>query len=185
MSNMSQGTRRVVFCAVALALSYVTSLIKLFSLPLGGDVTLFSMLFIVLAGNWYGVGAGIIVGVAYSLLSFMVSPSFLSVPQFLLDYIFAFGALGLGGLCRNQKNGLVKGYIIAILARGIFTSLARYCFWMEYMPDTFPRSIAFLYPVNYNYSYILAEGLLTVIVISIPAVRDALARIRMSAVGSK
>ena len=49
------GTRQLVFCAMAIALAYVTSYLKLFSLPWGGSVTLCSMLFIVLIGNWYGV----------------------------------------------------------------------------------------------------------------------------------
>ena len=49
-------TRQLVFCAVAMALAFVTSYLKIFTLPWGGSVTLCSMLFIVLAANWYGVG---------------------------------------------------------------------------------------------------------------------------------
>ena len=36
------GTRQLVFCAMAIALAYVTSYLKLFSLPWGGSVTLCS-----------------------------------------------------------------------------------------------------------------------------------------------
>ena len=41
-------TRQLVFCAVAVALAFVTSYLKIFTLPWGGSVTLCSMLFIVL-----------------------------------------------------------------------------------------------------------------------------------------
>lgn len=49
-------TRQLVFCAVAMALAFITSYLKIITLPWGGSVTLCSMLFIVLAANWYGVG---------------------------------------------------------------------------------------------------------------------------------
>ena len=41
-------TRQLVFCAMAMALAFVTSYIKIFEMPWGGSVTLCSMLFIVL-----------------------------------------------------------------------------------------------------------------------------------------
>ena len=46
-------TRQLVFCAVAIALAFITSYLKIFKLPWGGSVTLCSMLFIVLIANWY------------------------------------------------------------------------------------------------------------------------------------
>ena len=38
-------TRQLVFCAVAIALAFITSYLKIFKLPWGGSVTLCSMLF--------------------------------------------------------------------------------------------------------------------------------------------
>ena len=60
--------RQLVFCAMAVALAFVTSYLKIFSLPWGGSVTLCSMIFIVLIANWYGVGTGIMAGLAYGIL---------------------------------------------------------------------------------------------------------------------
>ena len=51
--NRTFSARRLAYCAMAVALAYVTSFIKPFELPYGGSVTLLSMLFIVLVGNWY------------------------------------------------------------------------------------------------------------------------------------
>ena len=47
-------TKQLVFSSAAIALAMVTSMIKLFELPMGGSVTLLSMLFITLVGYWYG-----------------------------------------------------------------------------------------------------------------------------------
>lgn len=180
--NRTFSARRLAYCAMAVALAYVTSFIKPFELPYGGSVTLLSMLFIVLVGNWYGVKTGVLVGFAYGVLQFLQEPYFLSLFQVCCDYVLAFAALGLSGLVRKRKNGLLIGYIAAVLARGFFHSLGGYLYWMDYMPENFPQSLRTLYPIIYNYSYLLAEGVITVIIIRLPAVSNALERIRKSAV---
>lgn len=180
--NRTFSARRLAYCAMAVALAYVTSFIKPFELPYGGSVTLLSMLFIVLVGNWYGVKTGVLVGLAYGVLQFLQEPYFLSLFQVCCDYVLAFAALGLSGLFRKRKNGLLIGYIAAVLARGFFHSLGGYLYWMDYMPENFPQSLRALYPIIYNYSYLLAEGVITVIIIRLPAVSNALERIRKSAV---
>lgn len=181
-SKKRMSTKQLVFCAAALALAYLTSYIKLFEMPWGGSVTLFSMLFVVLIGNWYGPKTGLLVGLAYGIIQFIQEPYVLSFFQVCCDYILAFAALGVAGFFARSKYGLVKGYIIAVIARGVFHALGGYLYWMDYMPDNFPKALASLYPILYNYSYLLVEGVITVIVISIPAVSKALARVKQMAV---
>ena len=170
--------KRLAFCAMGIALAFVTSYIQFLKLPMGGTITLFSMLFIVLVANWYGPATGILVGLVYGILQFIQDPYFLTFFQVCCDYLLAFAALGVAGFFRNQKHGLLKGYIAAILCRGVFASLAGYLYWMEYMPESFPKSLTALYPIIYNYSYILVEGIFTIILISIPAVSKALSQVR-------
>ena len=81
------GTKQLAYCAMALALSFVTSYIKPLEMPYGGSVTLMSMLFIVLVGNWYGVKTGVLVGFAYGMLQFLQEPYVLSVFQVCCDYL--------------------------------------------------------------------------------------------------
>ena len=50
------------------------------------------------------------------------------------------------------------------------------------MPDNFPKSLAAVYPIVYNFSFLLAEGIITLILINIPAVKSALARVKEMAV---
>lgn len=176
------AVRQLAYCAMAVALAYVTSFIKVFKLPYGGSVTLLSMLFIVLVAHWYGVKTGILVGFAYGILQFLQEPYFLTLFQVCCDYVLAFAALGLAGLFRKGKNSLLIGYIIAVFARGVFHTLGGYLYWMDYMPENFPQALRSLYPIIYNYSYLLAEGAVTVVVMKIPAVASALERVRKAAV---
>ena len=176
------STKQLVFCAAAMALAFITSYIKIWNMPWGGSVTLCSMLFIVLVANWYGAGTGIFVGLAYGILQFIQEPYVLSFFQVCCDYILAFAALGVAGFFAKKKHGLLKGYIAAVLARGAFHALGGYLYWMDYMPENFPQALKSVYPIAYNYSYLLAEAVITIVLISIPAVSKGLNRVKQNAV---
>lgn len=174
------STKQLVFSSAALALGFVTSYIKIIDMPWGGSVTLCSMLFITLIGYWYGPKIGLVTGFAYGILQFLQDGGgyILSPLQACMDYILAFAALGLSGFFHKKANGLLKGYLVAIFARGIFHSIGGYLYWMDYMPDSFPKSLASIYPIAYNYSYILAEGIATVIILLLPPVKSAMTRVK-------
>lgn len=170
--------KTLTFCAMAMALAFVTSYIKVLGMPYGGSITLFSMLFICLIGYWYGPKAGILTGFAYSILQFLQEPYILTPLQVCLDYFFAFAALGVSGFFRNRKNGLVIGYLAGAFARGLCHTIGGYLFWMAYMPDNFPKAFTSVYPIVYNYSYIGLEAVITVIVLSVPSVKKAMERVK-------
>ena len=178
------SAKQLVFCAAALALGFATSFIKIVPMPWGGSVTLCSMLFVTLIGYWYGPKIGLVAGFAYGLLQFVQDGGsyILSPLQACLDYIVAFAALGLSGLFYKKANGLLKGYVFAIFARGVFHTIGGYLYWMDYMPENFPSSLAAIYPIAYNYAYILAEGLITIVILSLPPVKGAMARVKKMAV---
>ena len=176
--NRKVSAKQLAFAAVALALATVCSMIKVFELPMGGSITLLSMLFVVLIGYWYGPAVGLMAGVAYGLLQLILGPYIVSLPQLLVDYVFAFGALGLSGFFSEKKNGLLIGYIVSIFGRFIFAVLSGVIFFGMYAPEGMSP---FAYSVMYNGSYIFAEGLITIIIIMIPAVRTALATVKNQA----
>lgn len=171
------ATKQLVFSGVAMALAMVTSEIKFARLPFGGSVTLFSMLFIVLIGYWYGPKAGLLTGFAYGLLQFVINPVFYSPWQLLVDYPLAFGALGLSGFFSNKKQGLLTGYIVGVLGRYLFTSLSGAIFFGSYAPTQTPMGIL-KYTLGYNAGYIAPEAVITIIILAIPAVRNALAKVK-------
>lgn len=169
-------TKQLVFSAVAMALSMITSFLKVFEAPMGGSVTLFSMLFICCIGYWYGLRTGIITGLAYGLLQLISDPYIISFPQMITDYLLAFGALGLSGLFCNQKNGLVKGYIAGVLGRYFFAFLSGLIFFASYAEGT--GMSAPVYSLAYNGAYLGCEAAMTLVVLAIPAVRKAFARVK-------
>ena len=133
-------------------------------------------------GYWYGPSVGILTGLAYGILQFLQGPYVLSFFQVCCDYILAFAGLGLAGFFSKSKNGLLKGYLLGIMVRGAFHTLGGYLYWMDYIPENFPQSLAAIYPIVYNYSYILAEGVLTVIVLLLPPVKKAFVQIKKIAI---
>lgn len=175
-SKRKFSAKQLTFSAMAIALAMVTSLLKLIDMPMGGSVTLFSMLFIALIGNWYGLGVGLTTGLAYGILQLVVDPYIISFPQMLLDYIFAFGALGLSGVFSKSKNGLIKGYLLAVFGRFVFSTLSGYIFFPTFMPEFFDSAI--VYSICYNGAYIGAEAILTLVLISLPPVNKALNHVK-------
>ena len=172
------GTKQLVFCAMAMALAMVTSMLKVYEFPFGGSVTLFSMLFICLIGYLYGPATGIMTGMAYGVLQFLVGPYILSPAQVLVDYPLAFGALGISGCFCNAKGGLVKGYIAGIIGRWVFAVISGWIFFGEYAWEGWG---ALPYSMAYNACYIFAEGIVTVIILCIPAVAKALGQVKQMA----
>ncbi len=165
------GAKRLAFCGVLIALGFILSYLGI-NMPYGGSATLFSMFCICVIGYFYGIKAGILSALAYSILQFFQSGGsyMLSPMQICCDYFFAFTALGITGFFYKKKNKFILAYVLAILARGLFHTIGGYLYWMDYMPDNFPKSLAFAYPVIYNYSYIVVEGIITIVVLKIPAV---------------
>lgn len=177
------STKQLVFSAVAITLGFAMSYVKILHMPWGGSATLCSMLFITLIGYWYGPKIGLIAGFAYGILQFIQGGGgyILSPMQACFDYIVAFASLGLSGVFYKKEHGLIKGYIFAIFMRGLFHSIGGYLYWMDYMPDNFPKSLTAVYPIAYNYSYIIAEGIITIVILLMPPVKNAMSKVKKMA----
>ena len=165
------STKQLAFCAMAIALGTVLSMIKVFHFPTGGSITLVSMLVICLPGYFFGVGAGIMAAIAYGVLQLLIDPYVLYPAQLLVDYILAFGALGLSGLFATAKNGLTKGYITGVFGRFVFAVISGWIFFGSYAWEGWG---ALPYSLAYNAIYIFAEAIITLILINIPAVKKAI-----------
>ena len=138
---MKNKTKRLTESAMLLAIAIVLELIaKMFipEMPFGGQVTLVSMLPVVLISYRHGMKWGFVAAFTYALLEMAlgaktVSAAFLpgyfgdgamivnAIAMCLLDYVLAFTVLGLGGLFRDklEKKGaaLACGSLVALGAR--------------------------------------------------------------------
>ena len=171
-SKVSFTAKKLAFCAVSMALAFVLSNIKVFKFPTGGSITAFSMLVACLPGFFFGPVVGIVTGVAYGLLNLIVDPYILFPAQVIVDYILAFGALGFSGFFSKSKNGLIKGYIVAILGRYVFAVISGWIFFGEWAWNPLAYSLA------YNAIYIFAEAAVTIIVLFLPPVKDLMIRLK-------
>ena len=149
------NAKAVAFAALSIALSYVLSCFRLYRMPQGGSVTPGSMLPIMLFSAAYGVGPGVVVGVVYGALQYLQGGWFLNVWQFLLDYLLAYGALGLAGLARKlpKRWGLYAAIVFAAVVRALSATLAGYMFW-----DT-----AFWASLVYNGTYLIPDTLICIV----------------------
>lgn len=176
--NPAMSAKQLAFCAMAMALGFVLSNIKIPVFYTGGSITLLSMLVICLPAYWYGVGPGILTGVAFGFLNLVIDPYVIHPAQLVCDYILAFGALGLCGLFANKKNGLIKGYIVGILGRYFFAVISGWIFFGYYAWDGWA---ALPYSLIYNAIYIFAEGAITVLLLSLSQVKAPMRTLKIMA----
>ena len=163
------SAKQLAVSGICLALAFLTSNVKLFSFPFGGSVTLLSMLFI-----------GILTGVAYGLLQMIIDPYVLTLPQLLVDYPLAFGALGLSGIGyhfdkKHKYGGLLIGYICGVLGRYFFAFISGWIFFGEYAWKGWG---AVAYSLAYNGAYLGAEAAITIVIIAIPYVQRAIKNVK-------
>lgn len=175
-------TKQLVFSAMAIALATVISVvIKLPSLPQGGSTTLFSMLIVSLVGYWYGPATGLIAAFAYGILQFITGPYVVHPAQVILDYPLAFAALGLSGFFHNKKYGLITGFLVGAFGRFFFHMVSGLIFYTTYV-DSLNGNVAAIWGSTvYNLSYILPEVILTLVLLALPPVRKAFAKIKVLA----
>ncbi len=173
------NTKVLTYSAVCLALATVLSNMTLFKMPQGGSVTMCSMLFVVLIGYFFGPIPGILAGFINGMLQLLFEPYIVHPIQLLLDYPLSFAALGLAGFFMTKKYGLYIGFAVGAFGRFLVNAFSGFIFFSDYINEPIASLI---YTVQYNISYILAETVITFIIISIPAVSHAIQQIRKTVV---
>lgn len=149
--------RALTYGALCMAMSFVLSYIKLWSMPLGGSVTLASMLPLLWYSNKFGVKNGLMAGAAYGLLQLIQKPEIYHWVQVLLDYPLAFAMLGLAGSVKN----LQLGSLVGVAGRWVCHILSGAIFFAEWMPEGW--SNAWVYSAAYNGAYLLADLVICIV----------------------
>lgn len=162
--------------AILLAIAFVLNHITLYRMPQGGSVTAFSMFAIFLVSYLFGPRQGVLAGMAYGLIDLVLAPYVIHPMQIFMDYPLAFGALGIGGLLRNQKHGMIAGYLVGVLGRYLVVVLSGIIFWGEYAAEGFN---AVSWSFFYNMTYILPEAIVTVAILMIPQLRNLFDRFKI------
>lgn len=176
-NKMKLNAKQLVFSSVAMTLAIIASIFTVYELPFGGSITLFRMFFICFIGYLYGTRVGVITGVAYGILDFILKPYAITLIQPLLDYPIAFGCLGLAGVFSKSKNGIIKGYLLGVAGRYVCHVLTG----IIYFNECAGSQNVIIYSLTYNASFIVPEAVLTILILAIPAVRQGFASVKKMA----
>ena len=170
-------TKSLAISALLVALSIILNQLVIFRMPQGGSITAFSMVPIALCAYFFGVRRGLMAGMCVGLIDLIFNPYVIHPVQLLLDYPLAFGALAFGGIFAARKNGLIEGYIFGIICRYICAVLSGVIFFGEYAPEGFN---AWTWSLWYNFTYLAVEGAVSVILLSIPQIKNMFKRLKAS-----
>ena len=153
--NLYWLVESAVMIALAAVLEIVSKMI-IPEMPFGGQVTIVSMLPVVLIGWKYGMGKGLFTGFVYSLVQIALGAKAISalimpasedylgsianiVIMFLLDYVVAYSVLGLGAIykkkIKNNSLSLSLGAFTVLLLRYVSHILSGYILfgaWAEW-----------------------------------------------------
>ena len=162
--------RMLANAALSIALAFILSYVRLYRMPMGGSVTLASMLPIFLFSYAYGVVPGLTAGIAYGVFQFIQGGYVLSPVQVALEYPLAFALLGLSGIAHGSDSAPRFACAMALGAFGRFLCafLAGVVFWGK--PEEYAGSV-FLYSFVYNGAYMLPDTLICIVLGLVPQIR--------------
>ena len=166
MNKQHNAIRAMVEGAIFVAIAELLGYLKIWHMPEGGSVSLMMLPIIVYALRW-GLGQGLLAGLALGILDFMLSGGIAIGWQSIIgDYVVALAALGLAGLGHKKGfPGIILGAALGCLGRFISIWITGATLWGEYMYDIYglPMNNEFVYSFLYNLP-VLISGVLTVLI---------------------
>lgn len=165
-------------CGIFVALATILSFLPVWEMPMGGSVTLASMLPILFIGVKFGYKWGMGASAIYALIQLFQAlvkgnvfvycvGAFSVIICVLFDYLIPFCVLGLSGYAMPKKDGkinVVKVCIVfgvLIFARFLCHFVTGIVIWGQWAPEGMGK---FVYSLFYNGSYMLPELVLTVVI---------------------
>jgi thiamine transporter len=160
-----KNVRILVEVALAAALAVVLSLIKLYTLPQGGSLSLEMIPVFYIAvrrGGILGCVTGLLMGLGQLFFgAYIVHPA-----QLILDYPLAFTLLGVAGFMRQVP---LVGVVVGSFLRYTAHVLSGVIFFAQYAPEGMN---VLVYSAIYNASFMLPETVITLVVIGLILARE-------------
>ncbi len=162
--------------ALALVFDYLAEFYSRFIWPMGGSISLAILPIVLISikyGAYYGTSVGMLVGatqIMWAQSSAIVHPF-----QVLLDYVFAYGAIGISGvfskLCYKENDKrwklnlfVISGLMLGTLLRYIMHVVSGVVFFSSYAPKTISPLV---YSLAYNAGYIFISLAINLLVITV------------------
>lgn len=156
----------LVECAVMVALAFGLSFVKLWQMPLGGSVTLCSMLPILLIAVKHGPIVGLGTGFVYGLtqlaqgfiegdIAYAAGELGVFIVAMLFDYVVPYTVLGLGGILGKANRWMpIAGMSVAVAMRFACHYITGVTIWAQYSPVGWS---SWIYSAAYNGGYLLPD----------------------------
>ena len=154
-------TRNLTETAIAVALAVVCHFVKIWEMPQGGAVS-FTMVPILFIAIRRGPLAGFATGGIYGLISLIFHGIIFHPMSVLLDYILAFGALGIAGFFPETLRGVIFGSITAVGARFLSSFISGAVLFGSYAPV---GQSPWLYSLVYQLTYMVPELIIALAVL--------------------
>lgn len=178
--------RRLTVTAILLALATVLSLIKIWSNPWGGSVTLFSMVPIIIISLIFSIPWSLFASFVYALIQIGVDIAGMMgwgmdvrmwIGAIIFDYLLAYTIIGISGVfAKKGMSGIIFGTSLAFVSRFLSHFISGYIFFDIWMPEEFVNPA--VYSAVYNATYILPELVLTLIAVILLVKTNTLSRLK-------
>lgn len=175
--------------AVMVALATILSFLKVWDMPYGGSITVFSMVPLAFISYRYGIKWGVFSAFVFSIIQMLFGISQLGndlwvvIGSCILDYIAAYTVIGLSGMFRNKIKtpalSITAGFLVATLIRYAIHVISGYIFFRSYAEWYFGQegftlgatilehvsgnALSVLYTFLYNTLYLLPDTIVAVV----------------------
>lgn len=160
--------------ALFIAVATVLSIFKI-DMPMGGGLTICSMLPLILISHRYGWKWGLLSSTVYSLLQLVLgldnvsyaTSAIMAIGIILLDYVVAYMVIGLSSLSEKffgkTRRAVVVGICATFLMRYLCHVVTGAWIWDALWPNQYGMT-PIVYSLAYNGWYMAAETVITVAV---------------------
>ena len=150
--------------AIALSLSTILNVFRLYRFPQGGSITLGCMVPILIIAFAYGKEIGFLTGFLYGIINLFTDPYIIHPIQMLFDYPLPSLAMGLAGINYFRKNHRMLGVFVAFFTKFLCHFISGVVFFGSFAPAEMG---ALLYSAVVNLPLVGAEMIICMIILKL------------------
>ena len=152
-------TKVLVNVSLMLALATILTFLRLYHFPQGGNVTLGSMIPLLMISFRYGAAVGTLTGFVFGLIQIVQDPFILHPIQVLFDYPLPYMAVGLAGIFPRQ---IIPATILAFAGKFACHFISGVIFFASYAPE---GTSPIIYSLTANAMLIVPEALICCVIL--------------------
>lgn len=145
---------------IALALTTILNMLKIYKFPQGGGITLGSMIPIILISYAYDPLVGMLTGFLFGMISLFIDPYIVHPVQVLFDYPIPYMALGISGFF---KKNIILGTIVAAFFKFLAHFISGVVFFGSFVPQ---KMSPIIYSLLVNGSLVGSDCVICIVLLS-------------------